>query len=243
MGKLGRSLHSSVSAAIVVAATLLVPNLAMAGTLDQQQPTVTSMALNAHSMQSVAQTFTAGLTGKLDQVDLNVNKSGTPPVPLTVELRGVSAGLPGSAVLASQTVLASSVVAFPGSGWVSFAFPTPGSVTAGTQYAIVAQSAAVFPDTYAWSQGTGTDPYAGGAAYFASSSPPTTAWMPVPIGPPDFAFKTYVVPGPPQTPTGATPATGQRAAALKKCKKRARKNNWSHKRLRKCKKRANLLPV
>ena len=78
MGKLGRSLHSSVSAAIVVAATLLVPNLAMAGTLDQQQPTVTSMALNAHSMQSVAQTFTAGLTGKLDQVDLNVNKSGTP---------------------------------------------------------------------------------------------------------------------------------------------------------------------
>ena len=205
----------------------------MAGTLDQQQPTVGSMALNAHSTQSVAQTFTAGLSGKLDQVDLNLNKSGTPPVPLSVELRDVSAGLPGSAVLASQSVLASSVVAFPGSGWVSFAFPMPGSVTAGTQYAIVAQSAAVFPDTYAWSQGTGTDPYAGGAAYVALSSPPTTAWMPVPVGPPDFAFKTYVVPAPPPTPP-----TGQRAAALKKCKQKEKK-----KARKKCRKRAQLLPV
>ena len=234
MGKLGRFLYSIGFAAMVVAATLLVPSLAMAGTLDQQQPTVGSMELNAHSTQSVAQTFTAGLTGKLDQVDLNLNKSGTPPVPLIVELRDVSAGLPGSAVLASQSVLASSVVAFPGSGWVPFAFPTPGSVTAGTQYAIVAHSAAVFPDTYAWSQGTGTDPYAGGAAYFASSSPPTTAWMPVPIGPPDFAFKTYVVPA--MTPSSS--ATGQRAAALKKCKKK-----HSKRARRRCRKRARLLPV
>jgi hypothetical protein len=41
-------------------------------------------------------------------------------------------------------------------------------------------------------------------------------------------------------PTGAT---GQRAAALKKCKKRAHKHHWSHKRLKKCKKMARLLPV
>jgi hypothetical protein len=230
MGKLGRSLHSSVFAALVVAATLLVPNLAMAGTLDQQQPTVATIAWNAHSTQNVAQTFTAGLSGKLDQIDLSLNKSGTPPVPLIVELRDVSAGLPGGAVLASQSVLASSVVASPGSGWVSFAFPTPGSVTAGTQYAIVAHSAAMFPDTYAWSQGAGTDPYAGGAAYLAS--PPTTAWTPVP-GPTDFAFKTYVVPTPPPTPP-----TGQRAAALKKCKKK-----HSKRARRKCRKKAHLLPV
>ena len=36
---------------------------------------------------------------------------------------------------------------------------------------------------------------------------------------------------------------GQRAAALKKCKTRAHKHHWSHKRLRKCEKQANLLPV
>jgi hypothetical protein len=37
--------------------------------------------------------------------------------------------------------------------------------------------------------------------------------------------------------------TGQRAAALKSCKKRAHKHHWSHKRLKKCKRKANLLPV
>lgn len=36
--------------------------------------------------------------------------------------------------------------------------------------------------------------------------------------------------------------TGCRTAALKRCKKLARKHNWSHKRLKKCRKRALLLP-
>jgi hypothetical protein len=39
------------------------------------------------------------------------------------------------------------------------------------------------------------------------------------------------------------PATGQRAAALASCKKRAHKHHWSHKRRKKCKGKANLLPV
>jgi Divergent InlB B-repeat domain len=37
--------------------------------------------------------------------------------------------------------------------------------------------------------------------------------------------------------------TGQRAAALQKCKKLAKKKHWSHSRLKKCKRAANLLPV
>jgi hypothetical protein len=37
--------------------------------------------------------------------------------------------------------------------------------------------------------------------------------------------------------------TGQRAAALRRCKKRAHKRDWSHKRLKKCKGKAKLLPV
>jgi hypothetical protein len=228
-----------VASAVAISGTLFLGAAASAtaGTLDQQQSTVAPMATNAHSTQSVAQTFTAGLSGKLDQVDLNLNMSGSPPVPLIVDLRDVSGGLPGNAILASQMVLSSGVVAFPGSGWVSFVFPTPAPVTAGTQYAIVAHSAAVFPQTYAWSQGMGTDPYAGGAAYMAA--PPTAPWMPVTIGPPDFAFKTYVVPSPPQIPAGvATAPTGQRAAALKKCKKKHSKSAR-----RKCRKRAGLLPV
>ena len=49
--------------------------------------------------------------------------------------------------------------------------------------------------------------------------------------------------GPCPTPSSTSALTGQRAAALASCKKRAKKHNWSHKRLRKCKRKANLLPV
>jgi hypothetical protein len=45
------------------------------------------------------------------------------------------------------------------------------------------------------------------------------------------------------TPSSGPGVTGQRAAALKKCKKNAHKKHWSKKKLRKCKKKANLLPV
>jgi hypothetical protein len=37
--------------------------------------------------------------------------------------------------------------------------------------------------------------------------------------------------------------TGQRAAALKKCKKKAKKKHWPKKRLKKCKKKAKKLPI
>jgi hypothetical protein len=39
------------------------------------------------------------------------------------------------------------------------------------------------------------------------------------------------------------PPTGQRAAALKQCKKKAKKKHWTKKRLKKCKRKARLLPV
>jgi hypothetical protein len=72
-------------------------------------------------------------------------------------------------------------------------------------------------------------------------------------------FTGDVSPSPaPQTPSGTTPdkalpvevtvtataqPTGQRAAALKKCKQKAKQKHWPKKRLRKCKKKARTLPV
>jgi DNA-binding beta-propeller fold protein YncE len=44
-------------------------------------------------------------------------------------------------------------------------------------------------------------------------------------------------------PTGAAAPTGQRAAALKKCKKKAKKKHWTKKQLKKCKRNASKLPV
>jgi CSLREA domain-containing protein len=49
---------------------------------------------------------------------------------------------------------------------------------------------------------------------------------------------TATAPAPP-----ATGPTGQRAAALKKCKKKAKKQHWTKTRLKKCKKKAKKLPV
>jgi hypothetical protein len=241
--------NRAVLIAVVAASAsyLAVPGAALAGTLDQQQTDSSGAAqgVNASGFPiSAAQTFTAGITGDLDQVDLSLAKNGVPVAALTVELRATVGQLPDGTVLASQSVPASSVA---GSSleFVPVAFPTPAPVLAGTQYAIVAYVA----DTngYSWGAspeaGPGTGPYAGGEGYFADSSPPSTAWLPFSSSHSiDYAFKTYVAPPtvtPPTTAgTSAPGPTGQRAAALKKCKKKHRKQAR-----KKCKKKANLLPV
>ena len=224
----------TVSLVTVCVVSALAPGAALAGTLDQQQSTVDNGGLYAHSAQSVAETFTAGLSGTLDQVDLHLQTYNSPTSPLSVELRDVSGGVPGNTVLASQSVPASSVPAAPAGAFVSINFPAPASVAAGTQYAIVAYGTSVYPIAYSWSEGLG-NPYAAGVEYYASSAPPTTAWTPDSTV--DFAFKTYVATPTPQAPPSQNP-TGQRGAALKKCNKK-----HSARKRRKCRKKANRLPV
>ena len=51
------------------------------------------------------------------------------------------------------------------------------------------------------------------------------------------------LPPAPQAPPAQPGPTGRRAAALKKCKKKAKKNHWTKKRLKKCKRKASKLPV
>src|SRR5262249_32060496 len=101
------------------------------------------------------------------------------------------------------------------------------SVTAGTKYAIVVYSPGAFGDAVgAWYQNS--DVYPGGSLFEnLGSLPPGGTWTDLLE---DLAFKTYVAPTP--------PPTGQRAAALKRCKKKR-----SARARKKCKKRANLLPV
>src|SRR5215204_5533036 len=137
------------------AACVALPGTALAGTLDQQQPNGEGASLQIQNTQSLAQTFTAGLTGGLDQVDLKLSGTG-PTQPLIVEIRNSAAGSPGGTVLASGSI------------------PT-------------------------------------------SAAPAVTA---------------FLSPSPPPT------ATGQRAAALKKCKKKRSKAKR-----RKCRKKARKLPV
>jgi hypothetical protein len=244
---LGRTACNLVLTATASAALLFgAAGSASAGTLDQQQTDGSGGNSAIFTGQSDAQTFTAGLSGGVDQVDLQLQAPSPPLAPLSVEIRNVSGGAPGDMVLASQSVPGSSVPGSP--AFVAINFATPAPVVAGTQYAIVAYSSTDITNDYGWAYGA-TDAYAGGEGLYTLTSPPSGAWNPL-SAMADLAFKTYVVvptlgpTAPTSGPAGPTSGpTGQRAAALKKCKKRAHKHHWSHKRLRKCKKKANLLPV
>ena len=176
------------------------------------------------SGETPAQTFTAGLSGGIDQVDLHLESHGAPTAPVTIEIRNTSGGDPGTTVLATQSVPASSIPTIP--SWVTVNFATPATVTAGSQYAVLAYSPSLSAtQRYEW--GYDVDSYAGGRFTY-TNSPPSGPWTPGSTT--DLAFKTYV----------AQPkaATGQRAAALKKCK-----HKHSKKKRKKCNKRAKLLPL
>lgn len=158
-----------------------------ADVLDQQQTGIggggTQISGPGSLGRSLAQTFTAGLTGPLDRVDLYLASGATTTGPLTVEITDVtSAGAPGTTVLASTSVPAASVTGT--GGWVAVPFSSPATVQAGTQYAIVAQATGT--DIYGWWRGPG-DVYSGGQAF--SSSGPVLTWVPDSF---DLAFKTYV---------------------------------------------------
>ena len=215
-----------------VAAGLLLGSAATAsaGTLDQQQTANDNQAAAPYLSNSVAQSFTAGLTGGLDQVDLMLARSGTPTAYLTVEIRDLSGGVPGQAILAARS-LPASAVANTTPQFIPVHFNAPAPVVAGTQYAIVTYSANQVSNWILWYIKQ-ADVYPGGEV-FTSVTPPSSSWNPDSGS--DLAFKTYVVPTP--APTSAA-TTGQRAAALKKCKKK-----HSARARRKCRKKAQLLPA
>lgn len=172
---------------------LWAPGVARAsGTLDQSSTDVSggyaSLTSQACCALSGAQTFTAGLTGSLGRVDLYLSEFGPPTAPLTVEIRDVSGGQPGSTVLASASVPESSVPTSPSSGWVEVDFASPAQVVAGTQYAIVAYTTETGIAAYYWWQ-SNSDTYSGGTFWLSQAVPPSTWSDPVEI---DHAFKTYV---------------------------------------------------
>jgi hypothetical protein len=174
-----------------------------AGTLDQQQTSAPShvgvqgpgftweSGSIAYPGLAEAQTFTAGVTGGLDRVELSLRQDDhSDGSPLTVEIRNVAAGAPGTGVLATAELAASEI---PPDGsplaFVPANFSPAVPVTAGTQYAIVAYTAN--QGAYWWGLDT-LDVYPGGQTSYRLSSPPGT-WT-TPDFPGDVAFKTYVEP-------------------------------------------------
>ncbi len=197
---------------------------ASAGTLDQQQ-TSSNIDAGLFATQSIAQTFTAGVTGGLDQAELSLTKFNTIAEPLTVEIRNTVAGAPGTSVLASASIQTSAIAMGP--AFLPVTFATPAAVTAGTQYALVAYTTHANNDFAGWRYQDSTNPYSGGAGFNSDApAPPQGPWAEQ-VGD-DYAFKTFVVPTPPQAP------------AKKKCKKKKKqkqKSSAESAKKKKCKKK------
>ncbi len=153
-----------------------------ASTVDQSQETSAGQGgFAVYAGQHIGQTFTAGRTGYLDQVDLLFNVQGASP--LQLELRSVDAeGKPSTGEpLDSATVEAES----PNGGWVSVALTTHAKVIEGQPYAIVATTTG----NWNW-EFSDSNPYAGGIAYFRQGS--VNPWFG--LSNHDVAFRTYVEP-------------------------------------------------
>src|SRR3954454_8440906 len=181
----GRATSSLIA---VFVACLLAPGVAAAGTLDQQQPAddALALALAPSGSGAGAQTFTAGITGGLDQVDLALARIGTPLTYLTVEIRDVSGGAPGQAVLAARSIPPSAVTNTTAQ-FIPVQFNLPAPVVAGTQYAIVAYSGNPVGNWYGWFVRL-SDVYLGGQAFSSFAAAPPSTWASDPTD--DLAFKT-----------------------------------------------------
>jgi hypothetical protein len=190
----------SLIAGMLVSLGVAAGPAAAAGTLDQHQTNFdTQRGLGGTTL--AAQTFAAGITGQLDQVDLKLSVVGS-PADLTVEITTTTAaGHPTSTVLGTATVSAGSIPTTP----TTVSVPLTAPSVAGTQYAIVLSSPTVGWQFYSMSTG----PYSAGSAYLSTDSGAT--WTPIghqisggPFVSEDFFFNTYVVPS--ATPTLVTKA-------------------------------------
>lgn len=155
------------------------------------------------------QTFTAGLTGTLDHVDLylwRLNGSQT----LTVDITGLTAGVPpvqpDATTRLATTDIASTDVPNSGFAWVTIDFSSQHlAVTAGQEFAIVLSTP--FTNDFEWGMTSyATGPYAGGQVLYHGRQ--VDHWTAAPDY--DAMFRTYVdVPA-----TGAIAVPVPRSAAL-----------------------------
>lgn len=179
------------------------------------------------NLVNLGQTFTAGVTGQLTEVELYLNlQDGSIPPSLDVHVVSTASGIPQSeAVLATTTVSTSggSWASMGTAAWIPVVFASPPTVTAGTQYAIILSRADPAGSTWlVWEMDSDTGApaytnYPGGDALASTKGPAdlTDTWASMftilndgGSGNADFAFRTYVAAAAPTpTPTVAPTAT------------------------------------
>lgn len=142
-------------------------------TLDQSFTAPANLSANINECcRYIAQTFTAGLSGTLAGIAIDIQS--TSAFPLHVAIRDVTGNVPGKAILGETTLSTSST-----SLSQMISFPQTIAIVAGQRYAIVVD----YPDAPppgagqgegVWIGATG-DPYAGGEQ--SESRPNETAWQ------------------------------------------------------------------
>jgi hypothetical protein len=158
-------------------------------------PSDISVSFTGVPLTYIAQTFTAGQSGILRAVAIDMVPA--PSGDVRVDIRAVANGVPTDTVLANRTLyvddlqeLAADPLAY------QITFPDT-YITAGTQYAIVvtytAYSNLVIPQGL-WFGAQGNH-YTGGAAFTAADAA-TLNWTPEPNGR-DLHFRTFVITGVP----------------------------------------------
>jgi hypothetical protein len=174
-----RSLVISLALSFALIGIGAVPAQA-APVLDQSSALSGSSSSTINSNQQVAQLFTAGISGALTQVSLGLSSTSA-VTSLTVFITAASGGTSIGPTLASVTLSTSDLTSVNSTpSMLSVTFPSPATVTAGTQYAINATTTG--SNSVRWREGAS---YAGGnVAVYVDPTWYTYLY--------DVAFATYV---------------------------------------------------
>ena len=187
-------LESLVRCGITVLVLAVSGTAANAAPILDQSYTVSPVNFGAavFVQNSRAQTFTAGVSGLLSQVDLQLWRETGTTADLTVEVRRTSSGLPllgAGDLLGTATVTAAQVgVTGFSTAFVSVSFSgVPIAISAGDVLALVLTSTASSPSNwYLWATAvSGAPGYAGGTGFYRQSGGTFVAEN-------DSGFRTYV---------------------------------------------------
>lgn len=221
--------------ASVVVALLAAPMASAQQVADAKCPgPATSNRFAGFSAFRWAETFTAIHTGTLAKETISVERlTANSSADYIFQLYTASGGVPTNTLLASKTVPSASVPV--GITSISATFSPAPAVTAGHQYAVSVTRPGADTD------GNGVGTVAPGVCpnpIYLADVPPNP-FSPEGSGD-EMVFSTFVtLPPPPASPSPSPPAaTGERANALKKCKKKRR-----HRARKRCRKHAKKLPL
>lgn len=161
-------------------------------TLDQSLTVAKTLYGFISSTTWVAQTFTAGSSYTLGSVVLNLSKIPGYTGNAYVKIKAVDGtGKPTGADLALGVITPSEIPLYATFSWVTCDFSSPVALTSGTKYAIIVKGGSSSPYLcWAYKDGSGSDPYAGGSTYATTDSGATWAAGTVNV---DYLFKTYTV--------------------------------------------------